>query len=273
MENIFVYNNSNLLPLYVMRTGFKEQQYHIIRGQGYPAYQLAVCTHGTGEFICMGIRHTIERGDVFIFEPRVPHEYYPVNTEWSIHFFIFGGDGISGIMKYMNIESYAVFSMDDDELAKYTDTVFKLHESYKTKPEFTISSLMYQLLSQTYNLKRKKPAEDEAGEEIHERIITPVVRYMRKKYRENINLDDMCMVAEVSRSYLCRVFKRKTGITPIRFLLNIRIEEAKKRLISTDMRVSGIAAEVGFNDVSYFCAVFKNCVGITPEEYRKVQTD
>lgn len=273
MENIFAYNNSNLLPLYVLRTGFKEQQYHIIRSQGYPAYQLAVCTNGIGEFLCGGVRHVIEQGDVFIFEPRVAHEYYPVNAGWSIHFFTFGSDGAAGIMKYMNIEGSAVFSMSEKELMEYMEIADELHEAYKTKPEFIASSLMYRLLAETFNLKRKKPVDDDTSEDVRAKIVTPVIRYIQKNYKENISLDDMCKVAEISRSYLCRVFKRKTGMTPVRFLMNMRIEEAKKRLISTDMRVNRIAEEVGFNDVSYFCAVFRNGVGITPEEYRRVQTD
>ncbi len=273
MENIFLYNNSNLLPLYVLRTGFKEQQYHIIRSQGYPAYQLAVCTNGVGEFLCGGARHVIEPGDVFIFEPRAAHEYYPVDANWSIHFFTFGGDGVAGLMKYMNIEGYAVFSMSGEALMEYMKISEELHEAYKIKTEFTASALMYRLLAETFNLKRKKPVDDDTSEDVRAKIVTPVIRYMQKNYKENISLDDMCDVAEVSRSYLCRVFKRKTGVTPVRFLMNMRIEEAKKRLVSTDMRVSRISEAVGFNDVSYFCAVFRSGVGITPEEYRRVQTD
>ena len=96
---------------------------------------------------------------------------------------------------------------------------------------------------------------------------------MRETYKENISLDDMCDVAEVSKSYLCRIFKRKTGMSPVQYLMNIRVEEAKKLLISTDMRIKRVTNEVGFNDISYFCAVFREKVGITPDEYRRVQMD
>lgn len=273
LETFSEYNNLNYLPIYVMRTGIKEQQYPVVRNQGYPAYQLAVCTGGNGEFVCTGSRHSIRRGDVFIFVPRVPHEYYPLNSEWSIHFFTFNGEGVHGIMKYMNIESCAVYSMDEDELNIFIKKMDRLHEAFKTEAGFTSSVLMMDILSETHKQKMKKPDEGQFSEEMHERIVTPVIRYMRETYKENISLDDMCDVAEVSKSYLCRIFKKKTGMSPVQYLMNIRVEEAKKLLVSTDMRIKRITNEVGFNDISYFCAVFREKVGITPDEYRRVQMD
>lgn len=273
MESFSSCNNINLLPLYVIRTGFKALQNHVYRNQGYPAYQLSVCTGGTGEFNCMGNTHTIQRGDIFIFAPRVPHEYYPLGQEWNIHFFAFNGDGVSNIMQYMNVDGCGVYSMNETELQGFADKMQKLHEEFKRDAGMKSSAMMFCMLSEIYRLKRKKPIINLKNDENHERIITPVIRYMRERYKECVSLDDICELTGVSKSYLCRIFKKKTGISPIRYLMNIRVEEAKKLLVSTDMRIVYIAEETGFNDISYFCAVFRGNVGLTPDEYRRVQKD
>ena len=80
-----------LLPLWVIRTGFKERQYHITRPEGFAAYQIAICTAGEGKFLAEGREHVINEGDVFMFSPRIPHEYYPLSGDWQIYFSVFNG--------------------------------------------------------------------------------------------------------------------------------------------------------------------------------------
>ena len=63
------------------------------------------------------------------------------------------------------------------------------------------------------------------------------------------------------------------GISFSEYLRNIRIEEAKKLLRNTDLKVFEIAMKVGFNDAGYFSKRFEDTVGMTPNEYRRKVMD
>ena len=86
---------------------------------------------------------------------------------------------------------------------------------------------------------------------------------------DNISLSDISSVCNMSVYHFARIFRQLTGHTPYDYLLNVRIEKAKKYL--RNETVSAVAFEVGFNSLSNFSATFKKIVGISPTEYQKKQ--
>lgn len=85
---------------------------------------------------------------------------------------------------------------------------------------------------------------------------------------------DLCVstlaaVAGMSPFYFCRSFKQSTGITPHRYVLQCRMEQAKRLLQEKNGHLMEVAHEVGFADQSQFTRVFHKIVGITPSQYRK----
>ena len=92
--------------------------------------------------------------------------------------------------------------------------------------------------------------------------------YMRHNLAEEITIQQMADLIHVSRSYLNQLFIRHAGVSPMQYLLNIRIDAAKSLLMTTDRRVSDIAEEVGFHSPKYFCATFHRCTGMSPREFR-----
>ncbi|MFR3345033.1 MAG: helix-turn-helix domain-containing protein [Anaerobutyricum sp.] len=69
-------------------------------------------------------------------------------------------------------------------------------------------------------------------------------------------------------SYCSRLFSQETGMTFSKYLIQYRLKKAKTLLENKDMKISFIAFEVGYNDVSHFIQSFKKSYGLTPEEYR-----
>lgn len=68
---------------------------------------------------------------------------------------------------------------------------------------------------------------------------------------------------------LCRLFKRQTGITCNRYLSVLRIEKAKQLLRKTELSVTEVSSETGFNSITHFERVFKSLEGTTPSAYRR----
>ena len=99
-----------------------------------------------------------------------------------------------------------------------------------------------------------------------------VLKYIRENFADGITLDDMSAVAGFSNKYFCEFFKDMTGTTPISYLLTYRVERAARKLLGTDLSVTQIAYDCGFNDVSYFIKTFKAFKHTSPKEYRKSKT-
>lgn len=260
-----------LLPIHVIRAGYKERQYHITRSDGLAAYQIALCTGGTGKFVCGGREHDIKEGDIFIFSPRVPHEYYPTSNSWQLYFVVFGGDGSDNIFEYLGFEKSEVLSCSDKNiLSKITNLCSDI---CKEENAFEKSRILYSVLGIASSLsKNAYHAENPERKKINKKI-RPVIAFIENNYKNPVSLEELAELIDVSKSYLCRVFKQAYGITPVTFLLNFRINKAKQLLISTDMKIRRLAAECGFNDTSYFCMVFKKSEGMTPEEFRTLHKD
>lgn len=101
------------------------------------------------------------------------------------------------------------------------------------------------------------------SERIHE-----IVSYIKRNYNQPITLEQLADIAGISKSGCSHLFKQTMRESPFRFLLRYRIEKGCKLLISTDMSITEIAAEVGLCTSSYFCEMFKRIKGMTPTEFR-----
>lgn len=99
-------------------------------------------------------------------------------------------------------------------------------------------------------------------------VITTAVRYIQGNYSRDLSLDDVATEVGVSAGYLSRLFKQVTGETFKGYLTRIRLQEAKRLLAETGIRVYEIAEEVGYNDQHYFSEVFRKETGLAPLEYR-----
>lgn len=96
-----------------------------------------------------------------------------------------------------------------------------------------------------------------------------MIQYMEEHYSEELSLDIIADSAYVSKSVCLRCFRQVIGSTPIRYLVQYRIEKAAERLITTDDKANEIAISCGFSDISYFSKCFRELKGLSPLEYRK----
>lgn len=99
--------------------------------------------------------------------------------------------------------------------------------------------------------------------------VNRVIQYMLEHYKENIKVTDLAKLVAINVDYLSTVFGKKTGLTPIAYLQNIRIEQAKRLLLHAKLSVEEIAFQTGFADDAYFIKVFKRLVGQTPSSFRR----
>lgn len=94
-------------------------------------------------------------------------------------------------------------------------------------------------------------------------FVERVVRFCRSSLARPIGVDDMAAAAGLSRYHFSRRFQEARGVSPARFLAEVRMQEAV-RLIQTNLPVKDVARRCGFRDPNYFCKVFRRTFGVSP---------
>jgi len=100
-------------------------------------------------------------------------------------------------------------------------------------------------------------------------IVGWVVEFIERCYQEGTRFSEVAQAAGVSRSHLCRIFKRVTGLPLKRFLTRRRLRVAKDLLREPGLAIHDIASKVGYPDPRYFNRVFRRWEGQTPSLYRR----
>lgn len=103
-------------------------------------------------------------------------------------------------------------------------------------------------------------------------LIKKALIYMDKDYKSALSYKDVAAELFISPSYFLALFKKETGYTFVDYLTMLRMEKAKALLINSNMSITDIAYETGFNNSNYFSSLFKKTVGITAKEYRGANT-
>lgn len=98
--------------------------------------------------------------------------------------------------------------------------------------------------------------------------IEKVLEYMHQNFGEKISVNDLAKLASMSESHFIRTFKKETKVSPIDYLIKLRIDKAKKLLRSNSKIITEIAMECGFNSPSHFSTCFSRYMGMSPKEYQ-----
>lgn len=100
-------------------------------------------------------------------------------------------------------------------------------------------------------------------------LVKQAFAYIQQNYTRSFSLIELSETIGVSKSYLSRIFKMDTGISLWDYLNRFRIQKAKELLLLTDESITGIAADVGYEDVGYFGRVFREVAGCSPRAFRQ----
>ncbi len=119
-------------------------------------------------------------------------------------------------------------------------------------------SLFQQRITEEKELKRQAS-----------RTILGITRYLQKNLSQEISLAILSEEFKLNPQYISQLFKSEIGVVFLTYLTNIRLENAKKLLVSTSFSVAEVAEQCGYSDYRVFTKVFKRTEGITPSQFRK----
>src|SRR5213080_3436753 len=103
----------------------------------------------------------------------------------------------------------------------------------------------------------------------HTQAVERVIQTMHTQLHEVLTLEDLASVACLSPSHFTRVFRRLIGIPPGEFLSALRLQAARRLLLTTSLSVTDICFEVGYNSIGSFTSRFTHLVGLSPRLLRQ----
>lgn len=114
--------------------------------------------------------------------------------------------------------------------------------------------------------------DGQADEDQTEVRVKKMMLYIQEHYAERVTLDEIAMAASISTRECLRHFRQRLHTTPVRYLIDCRLDAAARRLLTTGQSVTDIAADCGFASGSYFTKLFRERFRMTPMAYRKKRT-
>lgn len=101
------------------------------------------------------------------------------------------------------------------------------------------------------------------------RQLRRVLDYIRMHLNQEISLDSLALIAGLSPYHFLRMFKQSTGKTPLQYIIHSRVEEAKQLLAETELSITEISLEVGYESINHFITMFKRHTSVTPAQFRR----
>lgn len=133
-----------------------------------------------------------------------------------------------------------------------------------------VSGLLVELFALLQQSETQKITERTAGDERIKffRSIEPAVIKIHDCYFEKLSGESLAELCGMSKFHFCRVFKRVMGVTPVQYQTEYRLHIADVLLQSRELSISGIAAQIGFEDEAYFSRCYKKHRGMAPKAMR-----
>ena len=159
-----------------------------------------------------------------------------------------------------------------DPMARLLGKSFeKIRQTYLEKPPGYELEIKAELFHLFFLLYRQAPYQrsDQEHTEITDKLKV-VLQFIQEHYQQGISVRELADLCHFSEYHFMRFFKRHMNMTSIEYLNQYRLEMASRQLAETNLSVTSIALESGFNNISYFNRVFKRKFGVTPMEYRSL---
>ena len=242
--------------------------YKISRPEGF-AYPLIIATLSGAGTLRIKDKDYLLTGGTVAFVPRnVPNiyqtqkgnhwEFYWLHTSGNLSNQFLDTAAISGSFTIPSGSGFDYIS-SIEKIIKLCDNNAKYHTALVLSEK--LSELLHALAIYLSKASGNAPRADS--------LSNKVIAYLEQHYSEQVKLDNVANMLFVSKSHLIRVFKKETGCTPHRYLVDYRLIRSAQMLKHNNYSIESIAEKVGFSSSSHYISNFRRLFGITPMRYHE----
>lgn len=204
-------------------------------------------------------------GDIVLLDCRYEHVYRALR-HLKFHYIHFAGASsfdYAGLIHELNHSALLHQASSPTLNSAFQNLLYLVRSQTTAQNEHRISVYIHMILCELSESCHSLPAAANTS-------IEQSVRFMEKHLTENISLDEISAHVGLSKYYFNRLFRRHMGMTPHQYFLNMRVQYAKKLLMTTHDSIENIAEKCGFDSPSNFIRLFRQRTGMTPAAFRKI---
>ena len=238
----------------------------------HPEYQIGLAVDTCGKYVYRGNRLTVPRMTLSIIHSGVTHqpdkEYFLEQPRRYRMLYISPEDILAaareiGWRKSDELPYFSDFVIDNSDLMKKFLNLFNQADAASDRLTVDVIqtdflTLLVKYFSQVKNSTKKLKSDQPAIKKARE--------YLDANFTEQISLNELAQVAQLSKYHLCRTFHETIGVSPHVYQNHLRLNQAKKLLVQK-RSLADVAYELGFYDQSHFGRYFKSFSGVTPRMY------
>ncbi len=229
-------------------------------------YEIYYLTKGKARYFIDNTTFDLNEGDMVLIPPYVIHKTAYIEDGRLERLLI------AFTLDFMGKqEDNPIFNCFNRYFVKKADVYKGLINSIEAeneKPDKFSNEFIKNQIS-TLLIKLSRACEETAFEIKSPSFIQQIIDYITENYSSEITLDNLSKQFSTSKSHLSRQFKSTTGLGINEYITIVRIRNAERLLLTTNLSVTEISTRCGFNDSNYFSSVFKKLKGIPPLKFRK----
>ena len=243
-----------------------------------PEYALLYLAEGTLYLVRNRAESTYTAGSLVLLPPEEEyHLHFPGTTRTSAWSISFSGYSITRLLTDTGLNSRPAFQLPAEaELSYHFDSIMRLSMPSPADPRCVAlgcMGLFLQLLAALMPYTQQRRVEPAAARNragtARTKATDLAVQQIQSDLAAPLNVEQLAHSLQLSPSHFIRSFKAQMGYSPLAYQTRLRMERAKDLLRGTTLRVSEIAAKVGYQNPMYFSSTFKKHAGMTPLEYRE----
>ncbi len=238
------------------------------RPAGRLDYQLLCIASGKAHIVLDGKEQIVGEGTMILYRPGVPqHYFYHREDKTEVYWVHFTGSEVNTLLEQYEIptDSPVFFTGTSPDYPQLYQQIIKELQLCRPGYEDLISFHLRHLFLLIYRLLKegRKNGSDLQNE------IERATHYFNKHYAEEICIEDYAKARHLSPCWFIRSFKEIVKITPLQYILSLRMMNAQSLLENTGYNISEIAEAVGYDNPLYFSRLFHRHTGMSPTDYRK----
>jgi AraC-like DNA-binding protein len=230
---------------------------------------LIYCIDGVGSINTGTDIYKLQSNNYFIIPAHEAHTYWASERlPWSIYWIHFGGERSFHFKEFFG----KVTPIERSSKARIDDRINLFHELLTAlESGFSIQNINYanlclnNLLTSFFFVETYRAVKGYKSSDPVDQLIL----FMQKNIHKNLKIKDFSIHANLSESHLSKIFRNKTGSSPLDYFINLKMQEAIRQLTNQSLKIKEVAYRLGYNDPYYFTRIFTKHIGTSPALFVK----
>lgn len=210
-----------------------------------------------------GVTFDAQAGDVILLDLSEPHCYSAYDGLEFLYLHFSGANARELCQYYLSKSPPLIRSKKNQLIRNFLVNTIAFYDMNKYESIIDTSMRVYKCIQLLF-------ANDEMYTSENNASVETALLYIHEHMTEKLALQDFADLLHLSPYYFSHLFKKETGLSPIEYVINVRMNQAKLLLITTNKSVSDIAFEVGYMSGASFTNVFTDKIGCSPKQFRKL---